>query len=278
MDFNVKCVVCRIQLETRIALQFENATLQDVLIPVKKEKESGNIFMSELGSMERILKLFLTRFRGLEEVKSTHMAMLSATAKLWDGYLAEVAFHTSLTPGRFGELVERIPPYMRPEHDHVYKAIHSYIKVLFNFLLVFQKSVANVTYIPFYAIALFWSRTGTPLHHAGGAAGYLPNPKLRETLSEGVFSRGSKRSDATANDSASHDRAATPDEIGPQFSPRSGSSLLPRSSLRLLDARTQPPALSTRSSPHVPFCWEFRPPPPVRLFSRFVPIIGLLGS
>uniref|UniRef100_A0A7I4C706 NPH3 domain-containing protein n=3 Tax=Physcomitrium patens TaxID=3218 RepID=A0A7I4C706_PHYPA len=119
---------CRIQLETRIALQFENATLQDVLIPVKKEKESGYIFMSELGSMERILKLFLTRFRGLEEVKSTHMAMLSATAKLWDGYLAEVAFHTSLTPGRFGELVERIPPYMRPEHDHVYKAIHSYIK------------------------------------------------------------------------------------------------------------------------------------------------------
>lgn len=119
---------CRIQLETRIALQFEHATLQDLLLPTKKEKENGCVFMNEVDSMERILKLFLTRFRGYDDARLADMSMLTAIGKLWDDYLSEIAFDSNIAPSRFAELIERIPAYMRVMHDHVYRAIHAYLK------------------------------------------------------------------------------------------------------------------------------------------------------
>ncbi|KAG0582497.1 hypothetical protein KC19_3G064600 [Ceratodon purpureus] len=119
---------CRIQLETRIALQFEHATLLDLLLPSNKEKDGSCVFRNELDSMERILKLFLTRFRGYDETRVGDMSMLSEVGKVWDEYLTEIAFDSSITPARFAELIERIPAYMRVVHDHVYRAIHTYLK------------------------------------------------------------------------------------------------------------------------------------------------------
>jgi len=55
---------------------------------------------------------------------------LSTVAKLWDEYLAEIAFDSSLTPAEFADLVERVPEYSRLTHDHVYRAIDSYLKVI----------------------------------------------------------------------------------------------------------------------------------------------------
>lgn len=121
---------CRIQLETQIALQFEHATLRDLLLPSKKEHDGSSVFRIELDSMERILKLFLTRFRGYDDARVGDMPMLSGVAKLWDEYLAEIAFDSSITPARFSDLVDRIPAYMRVVHDHAYRAIHTYLKVI----------------------------------------------------------------------------------------------------------------------------------------------------
>lgn len=133
----VSKLVCRIQLETRIALQFEHATLQDLLLPTKKEKENGCVFMNEVDSMERILKLFLTRFRGYDDARLADMSMLTAIGKLWDDYLSEIAFDSNIAPSRFAELIERIPAYMRVMHDHVYRAIHAYLKVIsYNSLII----------------------------------------------------------------------------------------------------------------------------------------------
>lgn len=119
---------CRIQLETQIALQFENATLHDLLLPSKKESDRSTSFRVELDSMERILMLFLTRFRGYDDARVADMPMLSGVAKLWDEYLTEIAFDSGVTPARFADLVERIPAYMRVVHDHMYRAIHTYLK------------------------------------------------------------------------------------------------------------------------------------------------------
>lgn len=119
---------CRIQIETQIALQFEHATLHDLLLPTKKESSGSLVFRNELDSMERILKLFLSRFRGYDDARVSDMPMLSGVAKLWDEYLAEIAVDSSVTPARFADLVERIPAYMRVVHDHVYRAIHTYLK------------------------------------------------------------------------------------------------------------------------------------------------------
>ena len=120
--------IFRIQIETRIVLQLENATLHDVLLPGKKEKESRCVLKNELESMERILKLFLTRFRVFDDSRAGDMAILSVVAKLWDEYLAEIAFDLNITPARFAELIERIPANMRVMHDEVYSAIHTYLK------------------------------------------------------------------------------------------------------------------------------------------------------
>lgn len=123
-------------------MQFEHATLHDLLLPSKKTKElndgSGSMFRNELDSMERILKLFLTRFRGFNDTRIADMPMLTGVAKLWDEYLAEIAFDSSvITPARFTDLVERIPAYMRVVHDHVYRAIHAYLKVIAVYALIF---------------------------------------------------------------------------------------------------------------------------------------------
>lgn len=79
--------------------------------------------------MERIVTLFLTRFRGYDDARVSDMGMLAEVGKLWDEYLAEIAFDASISPARFAELVERVPAYMRVVHDHVYRAIHTYLKV-----------------------------------------------------------------------------------------------------------------------------------------------------
>jgi len=120
---------CRIQLETRIVLQLETATLHDLLLPGKKEKESKCVLKNELESMERILRLFLTRIQAFDEAKAVDMATLPAIAKLWDQYLTEIAFDTSIAPARFADLIERVPAHVRTVHDHVYSAIHAYLKV-----------------------------------------------------------------------------------------------------------------------------------------------------
>jgi len=121
---------CRIQLETRIVLQFETATLDDLLLPGKKEKESTCVLRSELESMERILKLFLTRIRAFDDVKAVDVVTLTAIAKLWDEYLIEIAFDSSIAPARFAELIEKVPAHMRAVHDDVYRAIDAYLKVI----------------------------------------------------------------------------------------------------------------------------------------------------
>lgn len=91
--------------------------------------------------MERIVKLFFSWHQGLNDAGgkdttrdpvpafSQCIQKLSSVAKLWDDYLAEVSFEAKLSPVKFADLIERVPAYARVTHDHVYKAIHSYLKV-----------------------------------------------------------------------------------------------------------------------------------------------------
>ncbi len=143
---------CRMQLETWIALQLEQANLNDLLLPSKAERDSSYVLTSEVEAMERIIKLFVSRHRGFSEPLSISGAMcgdpvpefthsfhaISTVGKLWDEYLAEIAYDLSLTPLRFADLVEKIPSYARLTHDRMYKAIHTYLEVI-NFMVWFWK-------------------------------------------------------------------------------------------------------------------------------------------
>lgn len=224
-------LLCRIQLETRIALQFEHATLHDLLLPSKKEKDSSCVFRNELDSMERILKLFLTRFRGYDDTRVDDMNMLSAIGKLWDEYLTEIAFDSSTTPARFAELVERIPAYMRVVHDHAYRAIHTYLKVInpLHFLKT-PKSRSLAMALKNFMILLNSFRAGASEYHSREPHHSVPNLELPETLSRGVRARCAERSHASPLGRASHVHAAAADAVGAHFPHRICFSVIPGTS------------------------------------------------
>lgn len=139
---------CRSQLESKIAGQLELATISDFLYPFKSGEDEGGgcgISAVEVSCMRRIVNSFMSQQRSLTDYPSgtvsSHDAhavpdenfycaySVSAVAKVWDEYLAEVARDPSLTPAKFAELAEVVPSYARATHDHLYKAIHVYLKV-----------------------------------------------------------------------------------------------------------------------------------------------------
>lgn len=137
---------CKSQLESRIACQLELATISDFLYPFKASEEGGcNISAVEVSCMRRIVNSFMSQQRsfgdypfvaacashdvGLPDENFYCAYAVSAVAKVWDEYLAEVARDFSLTPAKFAELAGVLPSYARATHDHLYKAMHVYLKV-----------------------------------------------------------------------------------------------------------------------------------------------------
>ncbi|BBN02181.1 hypothetical protein MPTK1_2g13430 [Marchantia polymorpha subsp. ruderalis] len=133
---------CKNQLEARISSQLELATITDFLYPFKIAEDSC-ISAAEVSCMRRIVTSFMAQQRalsdctdGLPNISADEtpenaycVYAVSAVAKVWDEYLAEVARDLSLSPSKFLELAEVIPSYARATHDHLYRAIHVYLKV-----------------------------------------------------------------------------------------------------------------------------------------------------
>ncbi|KAL2645014.1 hypothetical protein R1flu_012601 [Riccia fluitans] len=145
---------CLEQLETRIASQLELATITDFLYPFKIS-ENSCISAAEVSCMKRIVSSFMNQQRSLsdgtemgnysaDEENSYCQYAVSAVAKVWDEYLAEVARDLSLSPKKFLELAEVIPPYARATHDHLYQAIHVYLHVHPHFALEERQVVCRI--------------------------------------------------------------------------------------------------------------------------------------
>ena len=137
------------ELEKRVGMQFEQATLADLLIPSYNKNETSY----DVDLVQRLLEHFLVQ----EQIESSspttqsfsdkHMydgaqrgANPSAkirVARLVDSYLTEVSRDRNLSLTKFQVLAEALPDSARTCDDGLYRAVDSYLKVIpsFPFLL-----------------------------------------------------------------------------------------------------------------------------------------------
>lgn len=130
-------LVCRLDLERRIGLQLEQATLDDLLIP--SVSHNGDTLF-DLEAVQRILTCFMQQ-DGAEDLGVTHPQMydfevagpptqnaLMKVAKLLDTYLAEIAPDANLTINKFIVLAEILPEHARSVDDGLYRAVDVFLK------------------------------------------------------------------------------------------------------------------------------------------------------
>ncbi|KAH1219553.1 Root phototropism protein 3 [Glycine max] len=131
------------ELEKRVGMQFEQATLADLLIPSYNKGET----MYDVDLVQRLLEHFIVQ----EQTESSspsrnsfsdkqHMGMgmgmgciLNAkarVARLVDSYLTEVSRDRNLSLTKFQVLAEALPESARTCDDGLYRAIDSYLKLI----------------------------------------------------------------------------------------------------------------------------------------------------
>lgn len=113
---------CKLDLEKRIGLQLETATLEDLLLPNYVEYTMEPLY--NIDSIDRILQAF---FGSCKETES-FSPVIASVAKLIDGYLAEVGSDANLKPTKFISLAAAIPTHARHLDDGIYRAVDVYLK------------------------------------------------------------------------------------------------------------------------------------------------------
>ncbi|KAG6429257.1 hypothetical protein SASPL_107302 [Salvia splendens] len=143
----------KMELERRIGVQLEEASVSDLLLPALDDK-----MMYDVDGVISILEHFMVqgqspptsprrgkgeferrRSRSAENVEllfqesrrsssASHSSKLKV-AKLVDGYLQKIAKDKNLHLSKFIAVAESIPEFARLDHDDLYKAIDIYLKV-----------------------------------------------------------------------------------------------------------------------------------------------------
>jgi len=111
------------ELEKRVSWQLHQASLKELMIP------SFSHTCATLLDVE-LVKRLVKKFMGLDEGPRNGMALLRV-AKLVDSYLAEAAMDSKLSLGEFVELSSALPPHARAMDDGLYRAIDTYLKVMY---------------------------------------------------------------------------------------------------------------------------------------------------
>lgn len=127
-------LVCRLDLEKRIASRLEMVSLDDLLIPSVRSGDS----LFDIDTIHRILINFLQRIEeedndafGYESdgFGSPNHGSLLKVGRLVDAYLAEIAPDPYLSLQKFIAMIEVLPDYARVIDDGLYRAIDIYLKV-----------------------------------------------------------------------------------------------------------------------------------------------------
>ncbi|KAL5977122.1 hypothetical protein ACLOJK_021464 [Asimina triloba] len=127
-------------LERRIGLQLDQATLEDLLLPTFSYSMET---LYNVECVQRILEHFLAFDQTTggaspcsvddgQLMGSPSLTPITMVAKLIDGYLAEVAPDVNLKLPKFQSLAAAVPDYARPLDDGLYRAIDIYLKVITN--------------------------------------------------------------------------------------------------------------------------------------------------
>ncbi|MCD9637788.1 hypothetical protein HAX54_021287 [Datura stramonium] len=120
------------ELEKRIGMVLENASVNDLLIPsfaVNEQTINSNEGQTvhNIDVVQRILDYFLMyeqQNMQQQELKSTTLNI----NKLFDSYLAEIARDPNVSITKFRVLAESLPRHARTCHDGLYRAIDTYLK------------------------------------------------------------------------------------------------------------------------------------------------------
>ncbi|CAI8591375.1 unnamed protein product [Vicia faba] len=123
------------ELEKRVGMQFEQATLSDLLIPCYNK---GETMMYDVDLVLRLLEHFLvqeqtessspTRQSISEKHLGSNLNAKARVARLVDSYLTEVSRDRNLSLTKFQVLAEALPESARTCDDGLYRAIDSYLK------------------------------------------------------------------------------------------------------------------------------------------------------
>ncbi|WOL12994.1 BTB/POZ domain-containing protein [Canna indica] len=108
------------KLERMIGKKFDQATLDNLLVPTLSGKDS----LYDVNLVLRFLKHFVSSSEVCESVTRLKLA-----GGLLDSYLAEVAPDSSLKPLKFLALVTSLPDEARDSYDSIYRAIDMYLEV-----------------------------------------------------------------------------------------------------------------------------------------------------
>ncbi|XP_074285975.1 root phototropism protein 3-like [Silene latifolia] len=128
------------ELEKRVGMQFEQATLSNLLIPSYSKSET----LYDVDLVQRILEQFLMQ-ETTECASPSRRAYLDKSsydesqqgdasnakmrvARLIDSYLTEIARDRNLSLTKFHVLAEALPESARTSDDGLYRAIDSYLK------------------------------------------------------------------------------------------------------------------------------------------------------
>lgn len=125
-------VVCRLDLEKRMAMQLGQAVLDDLLIP--SCSFTGDT-LYDVETVQRIMMNFLDNEMegnqlGDEEYHvSPSLSDMERVGKLMENYLAEISSDRNLSVINFITLAEVVPEQARITEDGMYRAIDIYLKV-----------------------------------------------------------------------------------------------------------------------------------------------------
>jgi len=124
--------VTKTELVKRASIQFEEATVSDLLYPSTSSLDQ-NFYDTELvlAVLESFLKFWKRIYPGA--VDNRHLLKsIRKVGKLIDSYLQVVARDENMPVSKFVSLAETVPAIGRLEHDDLYQAINIYLKVNFH--------------------------------------------------------------------------------------------------------------------------------------------------
>jgi hypothetical protein len=121
--------VIKTELIRRASLQFEEATVSDLLYPSKSSSDQ-NYYDIELvlAVLETFLKLWKRMSPGAVD-NSYFLRSIRNVCKLIDSYLQVVARDDNMQVSKFVSLAETVPSIARVDHNDLYQAIDIYLKV-----------------------------------------------------------------------------------------------------------------------------------------------------
>lgn len=121
--------VTKTELIRRSSLQFEEATVSDLIFPVHSASEGHSYDIDLVVSVLESLVVLWRRQSPTVAENSQLLASIRKVGKLIDSYLQVVARDVNMSEQKMVSLIEALPDIARPEHDGLYKAINIYLKV-----------------------------------------------------------------------------------------------------------------------------------------------------